>query len=133
MIWENEVTILESHLDTFGHINNAVYLQLFEQARWDIISARGYGLRDVQKSQIGPTILEINLQFRREIRLREKIKIVTSTVSHEKKITKLRQVMVNEKGEEACVADFTIALFDLKARKLIEPTPEWRHALALAD
>lgn len=131
MIWEQEITILEGHLDTFGHINNATYLQLFEQARWEIITQRGYGLKEVQKHQIGPTILEINLQFKREIKLREKIKIKTQTVSHERKITKMRQTMVNEKGEEACVAEFVISLFDLRARKLIEPTKEWRFAIAL--
>jgi acyl-CoA thioester hydrolase len=43
----------------------------------------------------------------------------------------LRQVMINEKGEEAAIADFVIGLFDLNARKLIEPTPEWKHALGL--
>ena len=29
-----KVKIRESHLDTLGHVNNAVYLVLFEEARW---------------------------------------------------------------------------------------------------
>ena len=36
--------IRESHLDTFGHLNNATYLQLFEEARWDYITNRGFGV-----------------------------------------------------------------------------------------
>ncbi len=131
-VFEHRLQIKEAHLDTFGHVNNAVYLQLFEEARWEIITPRGYGLETVHKLQIGPTILGINLQFRREVRNREDCVIRSWLTSHERKISVLRQVLVNSKGEEACIADFTMGLFDLKARKLIEPTPEWRVALGLA-
>ena len=131
MTFEYELTILEPHLDTFGHVNNAVYLTLFEQARWEAITQRGYGLAQVHEYGIGPTLLEVTLKFQREVRLRERIKIKTEVLSHQRKITVLRQTMVNQKGEDACVADFTIGLFDLKARRLIEPTPEWAHALGL--
>ena len=37
-IYEYEKTILEQHLDTFGHVNNAAYLVLYEEARWDFIT-----------------------------------------------------------------------------------------------
>ncbi|MEK7355444.1 MAG: acyl-CoA thioesterase [Bdellovibrionota bacterium] len=128
-----KVQILEKHLDTFGHVNNAVYLQLFEEARWDIVTSRGYGLDTVLKKRIGPTILAVNLQFRRELKNRDHVAIRTSVTQHQGKITNLRQAMINDKGEEACVADFTIGLFDLEQRKLIVPTPEWSHALGLSS
>ena len=131
MTFHYELMILESHLDTFGHVNNATYLTLFEQARWQAITERGYGLAEVGRFKVGPTLLEVTLKFQREIRLRERIKITTAVLSHRGKITVLRQTMTNEKGEDACVADFTVGLFDLRARRLIEPTPEWAHALGL--
>ena len=40
---EYPMTILEHHLDTFGHVNNAMYLQLFETARWQWITDGGDG------------------------------------------------------------------------------------------
>lgn len=132
MVHEYPVTIRENHLDTFGHVNNAAYLALFEEARWEIVTTRGFGIQTIQELKIGPTILEIRLQFRKEIRLREKILIRTWVESEKSKVATLRQVMINPQGEEACVADFVIGLFDLKARRLIEPTPEWRHALGLS-
>lgn len=131
MTFEYPLTILEGHLDTFGHVNNAVYLSLFEQARWDAIDRRGYGLSKVIETQIGPTLLEVKIRFLREIRLRESIVIRTAVSSVKGKICTLTQTMVNAKGEDACVAEFVIGLFDLKARKLIEPTPEWRYAIGL--
>lgn len=128
---EYEVLIRETHLDTFGHVNNAVYLSLFEEARWDIVTKRGYGLKEVHRDKLGPTILEVNVKFRREIRNRETIRIRTSVVSQQGKITTLRQVMINSAGEAACIADFVVGLFDMNTRKLVEPTPEWKRALDL--
>jgi YbgC/YbaW family acyl-CoA thioester hydrolase len=130
---EYSVLIREGDLDTFGHVNNAVYLRLFEEARWDLITAGGYGLREVQEKKVGPTVLEVRLQFRREIRLREQIKIVTELTSVARKTMTLRQAMLNSQGEEACIADFVIGLFDLQARRLIEPTDEWKRVLGLHE
>ena len=131
-VHEYQVRILEAHLDSFGHVNNAAYLTLFEEARWDIVTGRGYGLDHVQKTQIGPTILEINIRFRREILNREILKIRTWVYGDIGKVTTLRQVMVNSRGEAACMADFVIALFDMRSRKLVEPSAEWKYALQMS-
>ena len=127
-----QILIKERDLDSFGHMNNATYLTLFEEARWDVITKRGYGLDRIHQLKIGPVLLEISLKFKHELRNRETVKITTGVLKHEGKITTLRQVMYNSKGEESCVADFVLGLFDLKARKLIEYTPEWNKALGLS-
>lgn len=127
--FEYQLLILEHHLDTFGHVNNAKYLELLEEARWDLISKNGYGLHDVMKKQIGPVILEVNLQFRKELKLREKIKIFTHCEKQEGKIGYIHQTIVNENGDEAAIAVFTYALFDLKERKIIPPTEDWLKAI----
>jgi acyl-CoA thioesterase FadM len=49
-----KVLIREGHLDTFGHMNNATYLQLAEDARWEMLVSAGYGLDVVQRTQQGP-------------------------------------------------------------------------------
>jgi thioesterase III len=130
-IHEYPVLIQEQHLDTFGHVNNAVYLQLFEQARWDLITKNGYGLADVHRLKIGPTILEVHVRFSRELRNRQTITIKTWLDSHQGKVGKLVQQMSDEAGKVCCEAVFTMGLFDLTARKLIAPTPEWIKALGL--
>ncbi len=123
------IVIKEHHLDTFGHVNNAAYLELLEEARWDYISPRGFSVRDIQKSGLGPTILEWNIKFKKEIRLRETITIESQGLSYEGKIGKLRQDILNAKGELCCAAVMTLGLFDVRERKLVPPTPEWLHAI----
>lgn len=120
------------HLDMFGHVNNAAYLELFEQARWDLITGNGFGREQVEKSGIGPTLLEVTVRFKREIRGTGPVTIRTRTVSYKGKIGRLEQTMLS--GDEvSCTAEFVIALFDLKARKLLRPTPEWRRAVGLEE
>lgn len=127
-----EITVLirEAHLDTFGHVNNATYLSLFEQARWDIIEAGGYGLSVIRRTGLGPVVLEANIKFLREIGLRESIRIQSRAFdSQGGKIMRMRQLMMNSRDELCCEAEFKFGLFSLKERKLVLPTPEWLRAI----
>lgn len=129
-IFEYEVLIRESHLDTFGHVNNAVYVQLYEEARWDFITKNGFGLDVIQQSNKGPVILDLKVSFRREVKLRETIKITSQTLELvNSKIMVLEQKMINAQGKVASEATFTIGFFDLKERKLIEAGPDWLKAV----
>ena len=123
--------IREAHIDTFGHVNNATYLQIMEEARWDMITERGYGLEKVRESKQGPVILEVNLKFLREIHLREKISIQTDLIDYKGKIGHLSQKAIKENGETAAEDIFTFGLFDLRERKLVEPTSAWKKAVGL--
>jgi YbgC/YbaW family acyl-CoA thioester hydrolase len=129
--WEYQVLIRESHLDTFGHVNNAAYLALFEEARWEIITKNGYGLNEIQREQIGPVLLEVELKFLREVRNRELITIRSSVgpQGNSKKTQLFHQAMVNQAGEVAVQARILFGLFDLRTRRLIEPTDKWKQAL----
>jgi|SRR5690606_21516353 len=130
---EYELLIQETHLDTFGHVNNATYLQIFEEARWDLIDGRGYGMDKIRETGLGPVILEAHVKFRRELKNRTRVVIRSQLVEHDEKIGKLRQraFSLGEKEELACDALFTIALWDIHARKIVSPTPEWARAVML--
>jgi thioesterase III len=127
-IFTYPLIIKESYLDTFGHVNNAMYLTLLEEARWDLITKNGYGMKKIQASGLGPTILELKLLFLKELYLRDEVMIETQLISYEKKIGKLSQKIIRD-GEVCCTAEFVIGLFDLKNRKLILPTKEWLEAI----
>ncbi len=126
------ILIRETFLDSFGHVNHAKYLTLFEDARWDLITNSGYGLKKILETGIGPTVLGINVNFMRELRVRDEVIIVSHLISYEKKIGKLEQKML--RGDEVCcTAEVTFGLFSLKERKLVLPTPEWKQAFHLEE
>ena len=124
------VTIKETHLDFFGHVNNAVYLTLFEEARWDLITKNGYGLSKMKESGFGPVILEIHIKFIKELKERDEIVIETQSISHDGKIGRLGQKMLKD-GVVCCTLELVIGLFSLTDRKLVMPTDEWLKAVGV--
>lgn len=123
--------IKEHHVDSLGHMNNATFMEIFEDARWDVISHRGYGFDKVQELQQGPIIMEVNLKFLKEIKLRETVEVTTELLEYPGKVGKLRQRMLKTDGSIAAEAVFTFGLFDMKTRRLIDATPEWKRGLGL--
>lgn len=124
--------IKETHLDTFGHVNNAVYLTLFEEARWDFINKNGYGVEKIKETGLGPTILHIDVSFSKELKARDEIIIESELVFYKKKIGRLVQKMIRA-DEICCTSEFTIGLFDVKERKLVLPTAEWLSAIGFNE
>ena len=134
-VYEYELTILEQHLDTFGHVNNAVYLMLYEEARWDFITKNNLGMKEILETKIGPVLLDLNLTFKSELKNREKIKIVSQARSEmrNKFVMILDQKMIREDGKVASTLTLSVGMMDLNARKLIAPNEQWLKALGLEE
>ena len=131
-VHEYSMLILEAHLDTFGHVNNATYLEIFEQARWDWITSGGFGLDRIRAGGLGPVVLECAVRFRRELLNRTPIVVRSQVTSYVGKVGRMRQTIQTGAGDVACDADFVMGLFDLGKRKLIEPTPEWLACVGMS-
>jgi thioesterase III len=129
-VHEYRLLILEKHLDSYGHVNNAAYLEILEEARWDLVTRNGYGFDEVHRRKIGPIVLEVHLRFTRELRNRQEVTIRSWVDSYSGKVGKFAQQILAG-GEVCCEAQFTIGLFNLTTRRLIRPTPEWVKALGL--
>lgn len=89
-------------------------------------------LKKCKKLELGPTILEINIRFLKELRFQDEIMIKTTMREYKNKIGKLSQkIMRND--DMCCEAEYTLALFDMKARKLVLPTQEWLTAVGVKE
>jgi thioesterase-3 len=128
-IFSYETKVSETDLDVFGHVNNANYLRYFERARWSFINERGYGLKKIQDEKKGPVLLEVNLQFRRELKAQDHILILSQSQKLDAKFMTLKQVIIREDFKLSAEAKFLIGFFDLESRKLITPNPIWLDAV----
>ena len=127
-----KLIILEHNLDTFGHVNNAEYLRLYEQARWDMITKGQWGMDKIVKEKVGPVITNINISFLREIHLREEIIIETRFDGFvNPKICRLEQKMITSNGKVKNLMKMEAGLFDLKERKLLIPNDEWMASIGV--
>ncbi len=85
-------------LDSFGHVNHAVYLNYMGQARWEIV--RELGLYEMFKESGGfLVVIEINSKFIREMKLFEKGTIETQLYREGFFLT-FKHLVKNEKNEK---------------------------------
>src|SRR5204862_6025701 len=98
-IYTYPTVINETQLDSFGHVNNAVYLTIFEEARWDLLNKNNFGIQKIRETGLGPTILEINIRYLKELRARDNIVIHTQLISYKDKIGRLQQKMLRDDEE----------------------------------
>lgn len=120
--------IRESQLDSFGHLTNIQYIQIFEDARWQMLTDHGYGFEIMHQRKTGPVIIKQEIDYRKEVGLRQRVQVETTLISYERKIFKIGQVMKNDSGQVVCRATCTAALFDTVERKIIVPTSDWLRA-----
>lgn len=129
-----EFLIYETWLDSFGHVNHAKYLELYEQARWDWLSLYQISTETIQQTGIGPVVLEVKVRYLRELKAREHIRISTRLRHFHRKTFQIEQQMLRLKdGLLASELHLTGGILDLRERRLITPPPEWRQALRLQD
>jgi acyl-CoA thioester hydrolase len=131
-IFQYPVTIIERHLDFYGHVNNAVYLELYEEARWDFITKGGYGHDRIQKEKCGPVLIDLHLTFKRELKNRENITIESTSLAQQNKfVMQLEQKMIKEDGKVASTLIVNVGLFDMNERKLVLPNADWLSAIGV--
>jgi len=76
MIFNYHFEVRGYELDSFGHVNNAVYLNYTEQARWEI--TKEIGLYEfLKKSGDLLVVTEIKTKYIRELNLFQKARIET--------------------------------------------------------
>jgi len=63
-------------LDSFGHVNNAVYINYTEQARWEILKNEGL-LNLFFDSEFLLVVAETYIRYKRELKLFDAIEIET--------------------------------------------------------
>ncbi|HNC94605.1 MAG TPA: thioesterase family protein [Myxococcota bacterium] len=114
-----EVQVMSTHVDLFGHLNHARYLEYLEWARFAWAAHHGFPIEKMVEEGYGPAIVRANVTWRRECRLGDKLRVTVQPLSARRGIGKLHQEVW--KGEELCLeAEMSFVMFDLKARKALE-------------
>jgi len=117
MAHQFEVVVRSTDVDMLGHVNNAKYLEYMEWARFDWIIQAGLTWEELRRRQILPVVASIQINYRKELRMLDKVTILSKPVRIGGKSFVLRQEIYKESGELACDADFTMVMIDAAARK----------------
>ncbi|WP_237754921.1 acyl-CoA thioesterase [Nocardia nova] len=125
------VTVRGYELDVNGHLNQAVYHQYAEHARWELLRAAGLVPDKMQLSGLGPVVLESNVKYRRELHLGDEITVTCECRWGDGKVFWMDQQIRKLDGTVSAEVSVVLGLMDLRARKLV-PNPGERF-LELAE
>ena len=64
-------------LDSYGHVNNAVFFNYFEQARWELFQDKGL-LEQLTSRGLFLVVVEVNIRYQHEVKLGDEVEIITS-------------------------------------------------------
>jgi len=81
-------------LDLLFHVNNGVYLQMADVARWDYIADLG-GIAKMRARRWYPVVAAASVKYRRSLKLGQQVTITTRVLGWDKRCVYLEQVFTS--------------------------------------
>lgn len=93
--FESRFRVRSYELDGFGHLNHAVYLNYFEQARFDALAAGGFSLERLAERGWAVHVVRVEVDFRREALLGQEMLIRTRVTEARSSSMTIEQVAID--------------------------------------
>jgi thioesterase III len=129
-VWCSEIKVRGYHLDVYGHVNNARYLEFLEEARWAAFDDGKLDLRDWERRGRAFFVVNINISYRAPASLGDLLRVCTRIERFGDRSATLRQLVVRV-GDGVTVADaaVTFVIFDRAAGRALPLEGELREAI----
>ncbi|GLX47569.1 thioesterase [Streptomyces hygroscopicus subsp. hygroscopicus] len=113
------VTVRGYETDVQGHLNQAVYLNYAEHARWALLQAAGVSQTGLVRTGVGPVVLETTIRYLRELLAGDEVDVTCAFEWSGGKTFTVRQEIRRADGTLAAQLKGVGGLLDLKERKLV--------------
>jgi acyl-CoA thioester hydrolase len=124
------VTVRGYETDALGHLNQSVYLQYAEHARWCLLQSAGVGPSELLAKGVGPVVLETTIRYLRELRTGDEVVVTCGFEWGEGKTFRVAQTIGKADGTVSAEIAAVGALMDLKERRLVSDPRGYFRALA---
>ncbi|MBK3577650.1 acyl-CoA thioesterase [Streptomyces sp. MBT65] len=114
------VTVRGYETDSLGHLNQSVYLQYSEHARWELLQAAGVGQPELLAQRVGPVVLETTIRYLRELRAGEEVAVSCAFEWGEGKTFRVLQTITKADGTVSAEVVSVGGLLDLEKRRLVD-------------
>ncbi len=113
-------------MDFNAHMRNTAYLDVCGDVRMMFFESRGFSMREFERRKLGPVIQKDELEYYREMRLLEKLRVDLQIAGHSADGSRfcLRNEFYREDGKRVARVTSTGGWLDLEARKLAAPPAE---------
>ncbi|MEU6372080.1 acyl-CoA thioesterase [Streptomyces sp. NPDC046909] len=124
------VTVRGYETDVQGHLNQSVYINYAEHARWSILKAAGITQAALIGSGVGPVALETTIRYRRELVAGDDVQVTCDFTWGEGKTFRIEQTIRKTDGTVAAEITAVGGLLDLKERRLVPDPRKYFKELA---
>jgi len=118
-----QIEVRPTEIDMLGHVNNAKYLEYLEWGREKWYERAGISFAEMKERGLGTVTVKITIHYRKEVRMGEKLTIVTQPLRKGRKSFTLKQEIYNGQQELVTEAEVIIAVISLQQRKAV-PLPD---------
>jgi len=119
------------HLDLYGHVNNARYLEFLEEARWAMIEEK-IDLGELKKRGIGMVVVNINIDYRLPAGLGDSLSITSRICRIGTKSATVEQIIMRDgTGTMIASAKVTFVVIDIKTQNVLRIDESLRQLLEL--
>jgi acyl-CoA thioester hydrolase len=126
------ISVRGYELDPRGHVNQAVYLQYAEHARWECLKAAGITQEVLDGAGIGPAALENTIRYRAELRADDAVDVSVQFTFGERKIFSIAQRFTRPDGTLVATLSGVAGMLDLAERTLVSQPAARLRTLARA-
>jgi YbgC/YbaW family acyl-CoA thioester hydrolase len=109
-VFETRVRVRSYELDSFGHVNHAVYLNYFEHARFGALADGGFDPSTLERRREGVHVVRVEVDYRREARLDRELLIRTRAEAFRSSSMTLLQAAVDPLDPEQVFAEARVVL-----------------------
>jgi YbgC/YbaW family acyl-CoA thioester hydrolase len=107
MVFNFSKKIYGYECDTYGHLNNAIYLQLYEAARAEALMTMNMPVAKLKELNIMLFLVKVELEYKKGIELEDTITIKTCIRQNNRLKAVWYQEIFNSKGELCSTATVT--------------------------
>ena len=111
MVFEYKLTVRGYELDSYNHVNNAVYMNYMEQARWEMLKDVGL-LDEFKKRGLLLVVTEAHVRYSQESKVFDKLVVKTTVEAKEPYIIFKHKIFTEETGIKLTTAEVKSLLID---------------------
>jgi acyl-CoA thioester hydrolase len=113
------VTVRGYETDVQGHLNQSVYINYAEHARWSLLQAAGITQAWLIGRGIGPVALETTIRYRRELLAGDEVDVTCVFAWGGGKTFRIEQIIRRTDGTVAAELSAVGGLLNLETRRMV--------------
>ncbi|GEN25977.1 hypothetical protein HCU01_39260 [Halomonas cupida] len=126
-----ELRVRGYHLDGYGHVNHARYLEFLEEGRWDYFDHHAALMEQLRHGHIAFVVVNLNIDYRAAAVAGDDLAVETRLAEIGSRSAKMAQRIVRRSdGQLVCRAVLTFVLLDVAENRAVTLEGSLRESLS---